>query len=146
MNFILNNIFLIGVIIACTVLLLLPIVQGRGPHHSVYTVTQNMNKQRHVFVDIRSEEEFNKAHVRNAVHIPAAELKDKMGRIERFKNEAVVVVCGNGKQSHRVTAQLKKAGFGNVCSIEGGMKAWVDDGMPTESGAEGDKSKKKGKA
>ena len=128
-------------------MLLLPIVQGRGAHHSVYTVTQNMNKQRHVFVDIRSEAEFNKAHVRNAIHIPADELQEKMGRIERYKNEAVVVVCGNGKRSHKVTAQLKKAGFNNVCSIEGGMKAWVDDGMPTESSEDtGDKPKKKGKA
>ena len=147
MNFILNNLFLIGVIIVCAVLLLLPIIQGRGPHHSVYTVTQNMNKQRHVFIDIRDEEEFNKSHVRNAIHIPAAELNERLPRIERYKNEAVVVMCGNGKHSHRMTARLKKAGFRNVCSIEGGMKAWIDDGMPTESAAEAaEKAKKKGKA
>lgn len=147
MNFIINNIFLIGVAAACIVLLLLPTLQGRGPHHSVYTVTQKMNKERLIFVDIRKDEEYNEGHIRNAIHIPVEDLKERMGRIERYKNDAVVVICANGKRSSRATAQLKKAGFKDVCSIEGGMKAWISDGMPTEAEGDSDKNKKKkGKA
>jgi len=108
-----------------------------------------MNKERHVFVDIRKEEDYQAEHIRNAIHIPLEELGNKLGRIERYKNEPVVLVCENGKRSSRATATLKKAGFSNVCSIEGGMKSWISDGMPTESGAavaEKSKDKKKGKA
>jgi len=148
-NFIINNIFLIGVAVACIVLLLLPTLQGRGPHQSVYMVTQKMNKERIVFVDIRKDEEYDTAHIKNAIHIPIEELKEKLGRIERYKNDPVVVICANGKRSSRATADLKKAGFKDVSSIEGGMKAWIDDGMPTEGSdaeAEKGKAKKKGKA
>lgn len=108
-----------------------------------------MNKERIVFVDIRKDEEYDEAHIKNAIHIPIEELKEKLGRVERYKNEPVVMVCANGKRSSRATADLKKAGFKNVSSIEGGMKAWIGDGMPTEATeAEADKGKgkKKGKA
>jgi rhodanese-related sulfurtransferase len=108
-----------------------------------------MNKERIVFVDVRNEDEYKEAHIRNAIHIPADELADRLGRIERYKTEPIVIVCGNGKRSAKATSQLKKAGFKDVSSMEGGMKAWISDSMPTESSeAESDngKAKKKGKA
>jgi rhodanese-related sulfurtransferase len=150
-NFIINNIFLIGIALACIILLLLPILQGRGPNLSAYQVTQKMNQTRVIIVDLRKEEEYAASHIKNAIHIPAEELMQKLGRIERYKNEPIVVVCATGPRSARATSQLKKVGFKDVSSMEGGMKVWLSDNMPVESSetaadAEKGKGKKKGKA
>ena len=147
MNFIINNIFLIGIALACLFLILLPTLQRRGPTLSVYLLTQKMNKERVIIVDVRKEEEYAPSHMRNAINIPVDELKNKLGRIERYRNDPIVIVCATGPRAARATSQLKKAGFKNVSSLEGGMKAWEGDGMPIESSeSEGEKGKGKRKA
>ena len=146
MNFIINNIFLIVVALACIVMLLLPLIQGRGPHLSPYQITQKMNQGRVIILDVRKEDEYAESHLKNAIHIPAEELTEKLGRIERYKNDPIVIVCAVGPRAARATSQLKKAGFKDVSSMEGGMKSWVSDGLPVESSvADSDKEKAKGK-
>jgi rhodanese-related sulfurtransferase len=130
-------------------MLLLPMLQNRGPHLPPFQVTQKMNKEKVVFLDIRKANEYAEAHLRHAIHIPAEDLTNKLGRIERYKAEPIVIVCATGSRAARATSQLKKLGFKNVSSMEGGMKAWQDQGMPIETSAvenEKDKGKKKGKA
>lgn len=148
MNFILNNIFLIGVALACVILLLLPILQGRGPNIPPFQVTQKMNQGRVIVIDLRNEDEYAAAHMKNAIHIPAKELMNRLARIERYKNDPILLVDAVGKQAGTATSKLKKAGFKDVSSLEGGMKVWFDDGMPVEASEDEDKgkTKKKGKA
>lgn len=151
MNYILNNIFLIAIALTCIVLLLLPTLQGRGPNIPPFQVTQKMNQGRVVILDLRKEEEYAENHLKNAIHIPASDLMNRLARIDRYKNEPIVIVDATGKQSAgAATAKLKKAGFTDVSSLEGGMKAWIDGGMPVEASEieadKGSKGKKKGKA
>jgi len=148
-NFIINNIFLISIVLVSATLLLLPTFQRRGPHLPPFQVTQKMIKEKVIFLDIRKADEYAAAHLRNSIHISDADLTNKMGRIERYKADPIVIVCATGSRAARATSQLKKAGFKNVSSMEGGMKAWQDQNMPIESTpveAEKDKGKKKGKA
>jgi len=148
-NFIINNIFLISIVLISATLLLLPTFQRRGPHLPPFQVTQKMNKEKVIFLDIRKADEYAAAHLRNSIHIPDADLTNKMGRIERYKADPIVIVCATGSRAARATSLLKKAGFKNVSSMEGGMKAWQDQNMPIESSAvdaDKDKGKKRGKA
>ena len=147
MNFIINNIFLIGIALVSAFMLLLPMIQRRGPHIPPFQVTKKMNGQKVVILDIRKPEEYAAAHLRNAMHIPAEDLTNKLGRIERYKADPIVIVCVSGSRAARATSELKKAGFKDVSSMEGGMKAWLDQGMPVEtSDNEKEKGKKKGKS
>lgn len=148
MNFIINNIFLISIVLVSAFLLLLPTLQGRGPHISPYMVTQKMNKGRVLIVDVSKQEEYDAGHIRSAMHIPFEELKDRLGRIERYKTEPVVIVCASGSRAAKATSILKKAGFKDVSSMEGGMKDWISQSMPSEvsAPAEKEKPKAKGKA
>jgi rhodanese-related sulfurtransferase len=148
-NFIINNIFLISIVVVSAFLLLLPSLQRRGPHLPPFQVTQRMNRERVVFLDIRKPDEYATAHLRNAINITADDLLGKLGRIERYKADPIVIICATGSRAPRATSQLKKLGFKDVSSMEGGMKAWQDQGMPVESSStevEKDKGKKKGKA
>ena len=149
MNFIINNIFLITIIVVSLFLLLLPTLQGRGASISTYHVTKKMNESKVLILDVSKPEEFATGHVPKAMNIPIAELPEKLGRIERYKTEPIVIVCATGSRAAKATTVLKKAGFKDVSSMEGGMKEWKSQNMPlsTNVAAEAsEKSKQKGKA
>lgn len=156
MKFILNNFFLICIILGCSFLLILPKLQRRGPHIPPFQVAKKMNEGKVVFIDVSKQSEYEENHIRGAVHIPIGELEDRLARIERFKGDTIVVVCPKGSVAPKATAVLKKAGFDDVSSMEGGMKDWKDQNMPyvTSAAEEADEAtnlpkrmkKKKGKA
>ena len=45
--------------------------------------------------------------------------------------EDVVLYCGSGNSCSRIAAALRERGY-NARALEGGYKAWVDSGLPTE--------------
>ena len=102
-----------------------------------------------LILDVSKPEEFATGHVPKAMNIPIAELPEKLGRIERYKTEPIVIVCPTGSRAAKATTVLKKAGFKDVSSMEGGMKEWKSQNMPlnTSSAPEAsEKGKQKGKA
>ena len=42
----------------------------------------------------------------------------------------LLVCCASGQRSQDASAKLKKAGFGKVFSLRGGLGAWTDAGLP----------------
>ncbi len=47
------------------------------------------------------------------------------------KEEEVVLYCGSGNSCSRIAETLRERGYRAV-ALEGGYKAWVDAGLPTE--------------
>lgn len=45
--------------------------------------------------------------------------------------QRVVLYCGSGNSCNRVAAALRERGYDAV-ALEGGYKAWLDAGLPTE--------------
>jgi rhodanese-related sulfurtransferase len=43
----------------------------------------------------------------------------------------VVLYCGSGNSCGRIAAALRERGY-NALALEGGYKAWVEAGLPTE--------------
>jgi len=48
----------------------------------------------------------------------------------------VITTCALGPNGARGAKVLKDMGFANVSYLEGGMKAWVDAGLPTDKRAQ----------
>ncbi|MDP3450024.1 MAG: rhodanese-like domain-containing protein, partial [Anaerolineaceae bacterium] len=65
----------------------------------------------------------------NAIHIPAEQLMERLGDLDRER--ALVVFCRNGTRSRRALHQLKAAGFTQVQNLTGGINAWVREVDPT---------------
>jgi len=93
--------------------------------------TQMINQGKTVIVDVRDAAEFAAAHVRDSRNIPLKEFSKRIGELDKFKSKSVIVVCQSGVQSAKATTQLKKAGFNNVYSLNGGLLAWQAQGLPT---------------
>ncbi len=83
-------------------------------------------------LDVRRTREWNDFHLKEATHIPLAELPARLGELD---DEAEwVVVCASGYRSSIAASLLQGAGF-KVCNGIGGMDAWRKAGLPVESGA-----------
>lgn len=90
-----------------------------------------INKGNVTILDIRELSEFRSGHLRNAIHVPLADLPNRLPKLEKFKSQPVIVVCKNGSRASSAVSQLKNAGFKEVYNLEGGIDAWQQKGMPT---------------
>lgn len=131
MKFIIDNIWLIGIVLISGGALFFPFLQKRGAKVSQYQATQYMNQGKTLVLDVRSAEEFASGHLQNAKNIPLADLATRMKEIEKSKSSTVITVCDRGTVSPSATTMLAKAGFAQVFSLEGGLAAWKSQGLPT---------------
>jgi glyoxylase-like metal-dependent hydrolase (beta-lactamase superfamily II)/rhodanese-related sulfurtransferase len=79
-------------------------------------------------LDVRRDREWDGFHLKGAVHIPLAELPDRLGELDRTAEW--VVVCASGYRSSIGASLLTRAGFPRVANGVGGMDAWRKAGLP----------------
>lgn len=130
MKFIIDNLIWIAIALTSGLLLIVPILQRRGAKLSLLQATQKINQGKTLVLDVRSEEEFNTGHLTNAKNIALDQLKNRLAELDRYKNQTVITVCAAGVRSASAAATLRKAGFEQVFSLEGGMDAWKAQGLP----------------
>jgi adenylyltransferase/sulfurtransferase len=81
-------------------------------------------------VDVREPNEVAIASIPNSIHIPLAQVINRMSEID--PNRDTVVHCKMGGRSARAIQALKQAGFtGNLTNLKGGITAWSNDVDPS---------------
>ena len=81
-------------------------------------------------VDVREPNEVAIARIPNSIHIPLAQVINRMSEIQ--PNRDTVVHCKMGGRSARAIQALKQAGFtGNLTNLKGGITAWSNDVDPS---------------
>jgi rhodanese-related sulfurtransferase len=80
-----------------------------------------------VIIDVREQDEWDAGHAPGAVHIPLAELPQRLGELPDTDDGAVAVACRGGGRSSRAVAWLAQQGF-DVANLDGGMKSWAAAG------------------
>ncbi len=83
-------------------------------------------------LDVREPSEWEAGHVDGAVLIPLAELPARMSEVPSDKT--VLVICRSGNRSAQARDQLRAAGFSQTTSIDGGINAWIEAGLPVVTG------------
>jgi len=92
-----------------------------------------MNQQNALVVDVRGNDEYQKGHILNSMHIPLALIESKQSELAPFKNEQIILVCRSGNRSYQAGLTLKKLGYENLHNLKGGMGAWQHAGLPMTS-------------
>jgi rhodanese-related sulfurtransferase len=82
------------------------------------------------FLDVRSESEWNQAHIANSTLIPLDELQSRLSELPQ--DQDIVVVCLSGKRSKEGMTILQQAGFTGAVCMTGGLTAWKAAGYPLE--------------
>ena len=75
-----------------------------------------------VLIDIRTDKEYENGHIPGAVHVPLADIGDKVKKIRKEKE--LVVYCQHGNRSIWAIKRLMGMGYKNLYSIKGGYNAW----------------------
>ena len=64
------------------------------------------------------------------MHIPLNDIMGGAGQ-DLDKSKAVAVICRSGNRSELATMMFQARGF-EAYNVEGGIEAWVADGLPIE--------------
>lgn len=81
-------------------------------------------------VDVREANEVAVAKIPNSIHIPLAQVLNRMAEIDPARE--TVVHCKMGGRSAKAIEALKRSGFtGNLLNLAGGITAWSNDVDPS---------------
>ena len=83
-------------------------------------------------VDVREEHEWQAAHVAGAIHLSKGTIERDIEKTIPDKNARLVLYCGGGFRSALATDNLRKMGYSNVLSLDGGWRALEISGLPLE--------------
>ena len=77
----------------------------------------------YVILDVRTQEEYDEAHIDGAILIPDYEIAAKAESILKDKNQLILVYCRSGRRSKNAAEALVKLGYTNVKEF-GGIIDW----------------------
>ena len=87
----------------------------------------------HILVDTREESEFAAGHVKGALHMSKGIIERDIETKVPDKSATLVLYCGGGFRSALVADNLRKMGYRNPISLDGGWRALKDSGLELES-------------
>src|SRR5690606_28642398 len=87
-------------------------------------------------LDVRTPGEYESVHIRGAYNVPLDTLGEHAREIRASVTAPVILICQSGQRARRAEAALKESGMPNLHVLDGGMKAWIEAGLPVERGRE----------
>lgn len=132
-EFLLNHWVLAGLFIIVLILIIIEEARSKGLGGTGITpqkLTQLINQDQVIIIDIRPTNAFKDGHIINSMNIPQDVIDNELKKLEKKKDKQIVIVDLNGQKSNSVAAKLRKAGFENVFMLIGGINAWKSANMP----------------
>ena len=133
MDFILENVLLVGLAVVSGLMLAWPMLSrmsstssNLGPADAVLLI----NRENALVLDVRENAEYAAGHITDARHIPLAQLETRIGELGKFKDKPVLVNCQAGMRSAKACGTLEKHGFSKVYNLQGGLNAWQQAKLP----------------
>jgi rhodanese-related sulfurtransferase len=86
----------------------------------------------HVLIDTREDSEWAAGRAQGAIHLGKGIIERDIENRIPDKSTTLVLYCGGGYRSALAADNLKKMGYQNPISLDGGWSAWSSSGMPVE--------------
>jgi rhodanese-related sulfurtransferase len=87
-----------------------------------------------VLMDVREDQEWEKGHASQAVHLGKGVLERDLESKFPDTNREIIMYCGGGYRSVLTAAVAQKMGYRNVSSLKGGYKGLLQTQWPMTSG------------
>ncbi len=133
MEFIKDNVLLIGLVLGSGIMLLLPsFKKGAGgvPNLNAAEAVNLINRNHALVLDVRNDAEFAGGHIVDAKHIPLDKLAERLNELKKHKDKPILVNCQRGGRSAAACEILRKAEFTQVHNLQGGLEAWQIAKLP----------------
>ncbi len=92
-----------------------------------------MRDENVMILDVSDAKEYAGSHIPKARSIPLSRLETDIQTISKFKARPVVVCCRVGNRSAKGANILKKNGFTDIRTLQGGIAAWTKENLPVET-------------
>lgn len=89
-----------------------------------------------LLIDVREDDEFRVDHAAGAVHLSKGVLERDVEKIVPDLKTPLVLYCGGGSRSLLAADALRRMGYTEVWSMQGGMRRWRELDLPVESEAD----------
>lgn len=88
-----------------------------------------------LLIDVRSAAAWEQGRIPGALHIPVAELEQRLAELSHDRGTPIVVYCwGPGcNGSTKAALAVAKLGYRNVRELIGGFEYWVREGLAIET-------------
>lgn len=85
-----------------------------------------------IFVDVREDDEWRAGHAAGAIHLGKGVIERDIEKAIPDRETKLILYCGGGFRSALAADSIGKMGYKNVWSMDGGMRAWREAGLPEE--------------
>ena len=105
--------------------------KSRVKECTVDDVKQRLDRgEKLTLLDVREESEFAKDHLPGAIHLGKGIIeRDIETKVPDFGQE-LILYCGGGFRSALAGDNLRKMGYTNVISMDGGIREWREKNYP----------------
>jgi rhodanese-related sulfurtransferase len=105
--------------------------KSRIEETTVEEVKRKMDRgEKFVLVDVREESEFAKDHLPGALHLGKGVIERDIEVRVPDVNTPMVLYCGGGFRSALAADNLRKMGYKNALSMDGGVRGWREKNYP----------------
>lgn len=111
------------------------IAGGNGNHLTPQSVTQAINRENAVVIDIRDTSSFREGHIVGSVNIPMADWATQEKKLDKYHGKPIILVDAVGQKVQMYRAKLLKSGFENVKILAGGINGWRAASLPIVKGS-----------
>ncbi len=129
-NFIISHPYLVAAWVLSMCMLLWNESRKSGKSVSPAEAITLINKQDAVVIDIRPKKEWATGHITDALNLPIADLDNRLGELNKYKTQPIIVVCNLGQTASSAAKKLTAAGFEHVTRLSGGMTEWKGQNLP----------------
>ncbi|MBI5816710.1 MAG: rhodanese-like domain-containing protein [Nitrospinae bacterium] len=84
-------------------------------------------------IDVRSPAEYSQARLPGAAHVPLDLIGVSVDKLEKYKNEDLILYCHTQNRSSMAARYLHGQGFTKLKVISGGIAGWTRMGYPLEN-------------
>jgi rhodanese-related sulfurtransferase len=128
-EFVVNNYLLASAFVGLLIAFILVEIKRGGRNVSPQLLSQMINKQNALVIDVRDPTEFKKGHITGSQNIPYARLSDKHNQYP--KDRPIIFVCQLGQVAGTAAKQIKtEHGLNEVFKLEGGIANWKALSLP----------------
>ncbi len=97
-------------------------------------LTQLINRNNALLIDVSSIQDYEKGHVPGARHVAMSQFDPESKDLAKAKNLPVAIYCKSGQTAGMAAKRLKKAGFTEVYTLDGGLRTWIEAQLPLVKG------------
>lgn len=84
----------------------------------------------YTLLDVRNRDEYAQEHIAGSLNIPLGELSQRLSELPK---QPLLVQCASGTRSAIASSLLSAAKIAKVANFQGGIQAWKQAGLPTQS-------------